>query len=78
MRIAINLEEDLYRIAKAYAKETDTSISATVNRFLRRSMTSPQPPAATDASTGVPTVRGRKIVTSEEVYGIDLEDETTA
>lgn len=37
MRLTVNLEPDLYAVAKSLAKEEDCTISAAVNRLLRRS-----------------------------------------
>ena len=38
MRLTVNLEPDLYALAVSLAKAEDCSISAAVNRLLRRSL----------------------------------------
>ena len=38
MRLTVNLEPDLYAVAKALAQSEDCSISAALNRLLRRSL----------------------------------------
>ena len=38
MRLTVNLEPDLYGLAKSLAKAEDCSVSAAVNRLLRRSL----------------------------------------
>ncbi|MEW5740499.1 MAG: hypothetical protein AB1938_16345 [Myxococcota bacterium] len=76
MRLTINLDDDLYAIAKSEAHHRDVSISAAVNDLLRRAL---QPglepvalPIASDAF-GWPVVRGKKVVTSEDVKALDDE-----
>src|SRR6266436_5147840 len=38
MRLTVNLESDLYALAKSLAKAEDCTVSAAVNRLLRRSL----------------------------------------
>lgn len=46
-RITISLEDDLYRVAKAYAISEDISLSKAVGRLLRRAVEAPRVPHAT-------------------------------
>src|ERR1019366_8659460 len=38
MRLTVNLEADLYALARSLAREEDCTVSAAVNRLLRRSL----------------------------------------
>ena len=81
MRLTVNLEPDLYALAKSLAKAEDCSISVAVNRLLRRSL----PGAAngnkshrsgrTKSRNGVLVSRGRKPVTAELIRQLDAEDD---
>src|SRR2546427_11855528 len=72
MRLTVNLEPDLYALAKSLAKSEDCTISAAVNRLLRRSL----PRGAKEGSRGSvrPTKRngfvisrGRRPITADTV-----------
>ena len=71
MRMTVNLDEDLYLIAKGLSKEQDITISKAVNHLLRRSL-EPVPSTAVD-SLELPIVKGRKPITSEDVYQAEEE-----
>lgn len=72
MRLTVNLEDDLYAIARSLAKTEDCSISEAINRLLRRALEPARPPpSSTDEA--FPIVRGAAPFTSEDVYRIDGE-----
>ena len=77
MRLTINMDDDLYAVAKALAQTRDLSISVAVNTLIRRAI-EPAPieplpaPIAADAG-GWPVVRGKRVVTSEDVKALDDE-----
>lgn len=76
MRITVNLDDDLYAIAKGEAHLRDVSISAAVNLLLRRALEpgiEPIPAAMVTDASGWPVVRGKKVVTSEDVKALDDE-----
>lgn len=79
MRLTVNLEDDLYAVAKSLAKAEDCSISAAVNRLLRRALSS-DAGAVQEASSpyrrsGFPVSRGTKTITADMVLEIDSEDD---
>ena len=65
MRLTINLEPDLYAVAVSLAKAEDCSISAAVNRLLRRSLPGSAAPGAGD----LPTVWSGATVSSSATEG---------
>jgi hypothetical protein len=77
MRLTINLERDLYAVARSLAQADDSTISQAVNKLLRRALDPAPPPprAASGRKKGddhlLPTVRGERPITSEDVYRID-------
>ena len=78
MRLTVNLEPDLYAVAKSLAKADDCSISDAVNHLLRRSLS-----GNTKAVKGARTVKrngfvishGRRPITADTVRQIDGEGE---
>jgi hypothetical protein len=79
VRLTVNLERDLYAVARSLAREQDCSISAAVNILIRRGL---EPPAAPDARRAgtrraggdahlLPVVEGERPFTSEHVYEIE-------
>lgn len=74
MRLTVNLDPDLYALAKSLARADDCSISAAVNRLIRRSLASTPPP--TEAGPGgFPVSRGRIPVTADTVRQIEADDD---
>ena len=80
MRLTVNLEPDLYSVAKSLAKAEDCSISTAVNRLLRRSL----PGAAKEVSrrsvrpskrNRFVISRGKKPITADTVRRIEVEDD---
>lgn len=80
MRLTVNLEPDLYALAKSLSKAEDCTISAAINRLLRRSF-----PAATDRGARssnrakkrnrFAVSRGRLPVTPDTVRRSEAEDD---
>lgn len=76
MRLSVNLDDDLYAVAKSLAKADDTSVSAAVNSLIRKALqTVPQGGLPPHDSTRLPVVRGRRFVTPEDVDRMDRVDE---
>ena len=74
MRLTINLDEDLYRMAKSFAITQDCSISAAVNQLLRRLNEDPEhPPTGTknhhslNSVTGLPVVESKTVIHDADV-----------
>ena len=82
MRLTINLEPDLYAVAVSLAKAEDCSISAAVNRLVRRSLPGAQPVRGKSAHgmarrNGLLVCDGREVVTAEMIERIEDEDDAT-
>ena len=80
MRLTVNLETDLYALAKSLAKAEDCTISAAVNRLLRRSLPGggkhPSRRSAQPAKrNGFVISRGRQPVTADTVRLVEAEDD---
>ena len=74
MRTTIDLPDDLHRLARAIARDTSRSLSATVADLMRRGLGEVrEPEAARSERTGLPVVRLGKVVTSEDVRALDDE-----
>lgn len=75
----MNLESDLYAIAKSLAKAEDCTISAAVNRLLRRSLsvreTNEKRPGRSSKRNGFVVSRGRKPITAETVRQTEVGDD---
>ena len=83
MRLTVNLDDDLHRMAKALAIAEDCSISAAVNKLLRcvndaRSHSHPHASknASSSSKCGLPVVKCKKAISEEDVYRAE-EAETT-
>ena len=80
MRLTVNLEPDLYALAKSLAKAEDCTISAAVNRLLRRSlpgMSKPEArrPVRPRKRNLFVISRGRHPITADTVHQIEAEDD---
>jgi predicted transcriptional regulator len=74
MRTTIDLPDDLHRLARAIARDTSRSLSATVADLMRRGLgEGREPEVARSERTGLPVVRLGKVVTSEDVRALDDE-----
>ena len=86
-RITISLEDDLYRVAKAYAISEDISLSKAITRLLRRGVEGGRPAenrageeagpySYIDQRTGILVTQVGREITEEEVRkAMDDEDE---
>jgi hypothetical protein len=63
MRTTVDLDADLYALAQSVAASEDCSLSAAVNRLLRRRVA---PPIAF-GKTGLPISKGARPVTQAEI-----------
>ncbi len=76
VRLTINLDDDLYAVAKSLAQMQDVSISAAVNALVRRAVEPPVEPVPVPSVAdggGWPVVQGRRVVTAEDVKALDDE-----
>lgn len=73
MRLSINLEPDIYALAKSLAKADDLSLSAVINRQLRDSFFGVQD--ASFARNGLLVSRSRIQVTRAMVQQASEDDE---
>ena len=74
----MNLEPHLYALAKSLAKSEDCSISAAVNRLLRRSLPGSAkgtPQRRPKKRGGFTISRGRQPITADTVREIEAEDD---
>jgi predicted transcriptional regulator len=72
MRLTINLDDDLYAVAKSLARTQESSISAAVNRLLRQGLERPGKPRQR-SKTGLPIVPCGRKFTSDDVAATDTE-----
>ena len=80
MRLTINLEPELYAVAVSLAKAEDCSISAAVNRLVRRALPGAEPHQSDVVSGmkrrhGLLVCRGKQVITAETVQEIEDEDD---
>jgi len=80
MRLTINLEPELYAVAVSLAKAEDCSISAAVNRLVRRALPGAEPHRAGIAArmerrNGLLVSRGSEVITPEMVQRVEAEDD---
>lgn len=76
MRLTVRLEPDLYALAVSLAKAEDCSISAAVNRLLRRSLAAGTDRRARPRRRNHFLVsRGREPVTAETVARTEARDD---
>ncbi len=72
MRLTINLEDGLYAVAKSLARTEDCSISAAVNKLLRRGLEAGDR-GGRRKRRGLPVVACPQKFTSDEVYALDSD-----
>lgn len=80
MRLTVNLEPDLYVLAKSLAKADDCTVSAAVNRLLRRSLSRDAKPGRRQSRqpakrNGFAISRGRLPITPDTVRRTEAEDD---
>jgi predicted transcriptional regulator len=75
MRTTIDLQPDLHRLAQAIARDQRRTLSETINELLA-SVLMPQdsPTISTSPTTGLPTVRLGRVITSEDVRQLDDDE----
>jgi hypothetical protein len=77
--MTVNLEEDLYVLARSLAKAEDCSISAAVNRLLRRALSTQAHEAPRSRTpltrNGFIVSRGRDPITVETVHETEAADD---
>lgn len=88
-RITISLEDDLYRVAKAYAISEDTSLSKAITFFVRRGVEGGRPAgnrageeagsySYIDPRTGILVSRGNGTIPEDAVKRLEEEDDMRA
>ena len=82
MRLTVNLEPDLYGLAKSLAKAEDCTVSAAVNRLLRRSLPGSAEYGARRTArpakrNGFAISRGKRPITADTVRLIEARDDET-
>ena len=75
-RLTVNLDDDLYALAVSLAKAEDCSISAAVNRLLRRSLPGGSGSGAPAGHrNGLAISQGREPATVDVVARVEAEDD---
>ena len=82
MRLTVNLEPDLYAVAVSLAKAEDCSISAAVNRLVRRGLPTAggqreAPVGRTRRRNGILVSVGGAPITAETIRRIEEEDDAS-
>lgn len=82
MRRTVNLEPDLYAVAVSLAKAEDRSISAAVNRLLRRGLSTDgaqreRPVSRTRRRNGILVSVGGAPITPDTIRRIEEEDDAS-
>ena len=82
VRLTVNLDSDLYAVAVSLAKAEDCSISAAVNRLLRRGLPGDGEHDLRSAGilpirNGFVVSRGARPITAETVRRSEAEDDAT-
>ena len=80
MRLTVNLDTDLYALAKSLAQAEDCTISAAVNRLLHRSLPggrqqAKESPNRTRRRNGFAVSRGKLPITADTVRQIEAKDD---
>ena len=73
MRLSINLEPDLYALAKSLAKSEDCSLSAALNRLVRQGLQRPAGSGRAGKRNELPVSRGTMPITADIVREIVSE-----
>ena len=73
MRTTLSIDEDLYEIALAIARDRRQSLSSVVNELLRNGLTSQGEKSSRISKRGFPSFRTDRKVTPDDVRS--LEDE---
>lgn len=71
MRLTVNLDEELYGVARSLARAEDITISEALNRLLRRAL-APSPGRRLKDETGLPTAPSKRPFGPDDVADRDL------
>ncbi len=75
VRTTVDLPEDLHRRARAIARDTSRSLSATIADLIRRGLAAePRSDVARSARTGLPVIRLGTVVTTEDVRALQDDE----
>ena len=74
VRTTLSIDQDLYDIASAIARDRRQSLSAIINELLRNGLTATSEEPLRASKRGFPSFRTRRRVTLDDVRS--LEDET--
>jgi hypothetical protein len=75
VRTTIDIPEDLHRQALAIARDTSRTLSETVSDLVRRGLEGgPASKVLISRETGLPHIRVGKIITTEDVRGLEDQD----
>lgn len=80
MRLTVNLDTDLYALAKSLVKAEDCTVSAAVNRLMRRSLPGGVKQDGRSSGraakrNGFSISRGRRPITADTVRQAEAEDD---
>lgn len=79
MRLTVNLDEDLYALARSLAQAEDCSVSVAVNRLVRRSFEGDSSrrsgPRGGRTRNGFVVSKGRVPITADTVRRVESEDD---
>ncbi len=75
VRLTVRLDDDLHRMASAYAAAEGCSISTAINRLLRRLIAGGTVARRGNERFPVSKTRGSRVVTTAEVRRLESEDE---
>ncbi len=74
MRTTVDLPDELHRQARAIARDTHRTLSATIADLIRRGLNSGRADGlATSSVTGLPVISVGRVITSEDVRSLDDE-----
>lgn len=75
MRLTISLDDDLYAAVKSLAQSEDLSMSAALNRLVRKAIYPVNEPLAVPSvRNGIVVVEGQEPITSEQVRRLEEEE----
>lgn len=73
MRLSVNLEPDLYAVAKSLAKSEDCSLSSALNRLVRRGLERSADSEQVGKRNKLPVSRGTTPITADLMREIESE-----
>ena len=80
MRLSIRIDEDVYAVALALARSEHISLGRAINQLARRGFhpTASKPALRKRRPSDFPVSAGKRLITSEDVYRIESEDQDLA